>query len=113
MSEYLYVEKYRPHKIEDCILPDRLKSVFQEYVTKGDIPNLMLTGTAGCGKTTVAKAMCEEIGVNHLFINSSDERGIDTLRIKIKGYASTVSLTGGRKVIILDEADYLTPEAQA
>ena len=113
MSEYLYVEKYRPHKIEDCILPDRLKSVFQEYVTKGDIPNLMLTGTAGCGKTTVAKAMCEEIGINHLFINSSDERGIDTLRIKIKGYASTVSLTGGRKVIILDEADYLTPEAQA
>ena len=113
MSEYLYVEKYRPHKIEDCIVPDRLKSVFQEYVTKGDIPNLMLTGTAGCGKTTVAKAMCEEIGVNHLFINSSDERGIDTLRIKIKGYASTVSLTGGRKVIILDEADYLTPEAQA
>jgi DNA polymerase III delta prime subunit len=113
MSEYLYVEKYRPHKIEDCILPDRLKKVFQDYVTKGDIPNLMLTGTAGCGKTTVAKAMCEEIGCNFLFINSSDERGIDTLRTKIKGYASTVSLTGGRKVIILDEADYLTPEAQA
>ena len=113
MSEFLYVEKYRPHKIEDCILPDRLKKVFQEYVTQGDIPNLMLTGTAGCGKTTVAKAMCEEIGMNHLFINSSDERGIDTLRTKIKGYASTVSLTGGRKVIILDEADYLTPEAQA
>ena len=113
MSEYLYVEKYRPHKIEDCILPDRLKSVFQDYVTKGDIPNLMLTGTAGCGKTTVAKAMCDEIGCNYLFINSSDERGIDTLRTKIKGYASTVSLTGGRKVIILDEADYLTPEAQA
>lgn len=113
MSEFLYVEKYRPHKIEDCILPDRLKKVFQEYVTEGNIPNLMLTGTAGCGKTTVAKAMCEEIGLNHLFINSSDERGIDVLRTKIKGYASTVSLTGGRKVIILDEADYLTPEAQA
>jgi DNA polymerase III delta prime subunit len=113
MSEYLYVEKYRPHKIEDCILPDRLKKVFQEYVTEGNIPNLMLTGSAGCGKTTVAKAMCEEIGCNFLFINSSDERGIDTLRTKIKGYASTVSLTGGRKVIILDEADYLTPEAQA
>ena len=113
MSEFLYVEKYRPHKIEDCILPDRLKKVFQEYVTEGNIPNLMLTGTAGCGKTTVAKAMCEEIGCNFLFINSSDERGIDTLRTKIKGYASTVSLTGGRKVIILDEADYLTPEAQA
>ena len=113
MSEYLFVEKYRPHKIEDCILPDRLKKVFQEYVTEGNIPNLMLTGTAGCGKTTVAKAMCEEIGCNFLFINSSDERGIDMLRTKIKGYASTVSLTGGRKVIILDEADYLTPEAQA
>ena len=113
MSEFLYVEKYRPHKIEDCILPDRLKKVFQEYVTEGNIPNLMLTGTAGCGKTTVAKAMCEEIGCNFLFINSSDERGIDTLRTKIKGYASTVSLTGGRKVIILDETDYLTPEAQA
>ena len=113
MSEYLYVEKYRPHKIEECILPDRLKKVFQDYVTKGDIPNLMLTGSAGVGKTTVAKAMCEEIGCNFLFINSSDERGIDVLRTKIKGYASTVSLTGGRKVIILDEADYLTPEAQA
>ena len=113
MSEFLFVEKYRPHKIEECILPDRLKKVFQEYVKDENVPNLMLTGSAGCGKTTVAKAMCEEIGLNHLFINSSDERGIDTLRTKIKGYASTVSLTGGRKVIILDEADYLTPEAQA
>lgn len=113
MSEFLFVEKYRPHKIEECILPERLKKVFQEYVKDENIPNLMLTGSAGCGKTTVAKAMCEEIGLNHLFINSSDERGIDTLRTKIKGYASTVSLTGGRKVIILDEADYLTPEAQA
>lgn len=113
MTEYLWVEKYRPHKVEDCVLPERLKNVFQEYVTQGEIPNLMLTGFAGCGKTTVAKAMCEEIGVNHLFINSSDERGIDILRTKIKSYASTVSLTGGRKVIILDEADYLTPEAQA
>ena len=113
MEEFLFVEKYRPHKIEDCILPCRLKSVFQEYVKNENIPNLMLTGTAGCGKTTVAKAMCEEIGLNHLFINSSEERGIDVLRTKIKGYASTISLTGGRKVIILDEADYLTPEAQA
>ena len=113
MEEFLFVERYRPHKIEDCILPDRLKSVFQDYVKNENIPNLMLTGSAGCGKTTVARAMCEEIGLNHLFINSSDERGIDTLRTKIKGYASTISLTGGRKVIILDEADYLTPEAQA
>ena len=113
MEEFLFVEKYRPHKIEDCILPERLKAVFQEYVKNGDIPNLMLTGPAGCGKTTVAKAMCEEIGLNHIFINSSEERGIDMLRNRIKGYASTISLTGGRKVIILDEADYLTPEAQA
>jgi len=113
MGEFLFVEKYRPHKIEDCILPDRLKKTFQEYLLQGDVPNLMLTGSAGCGKTTVARALCEELGLNHLFINSSDERGMDTLRTKIKGYASTVSLTGGRKVIILDEADYLTPEAQA
>ena len=113
MSEYLLCEKYRPHKVEDCILPDRIKTIFQQYVNEGNIPNLMLTGPAGCGKTTIAKAMCEQLGLNHLFINSSDERGIDMLRTKIKGYASTVSLTGGRKVIILDEADYLTPEAQA
>jgi replication factor C small subunit len=113
MSEFLWVEKYRPHKVEDCILPDRIKKVFQSYVDTNSIPNLMLTGSAGVGKTTVAMAMCEEIGLNHLFINSSEERGIDMLRTKIKGYASTISLTGGRKVIILDEADYLTPEAQA
>jgi DNA polymerase III delta prime subunit len=113
MSEFLLCEKYRPHKVEDTILPYRIKKVFQDYVTEGNIPNLMLTGPAGCGKTTIAKAMCEELGLNHLFINSSDERGIDMLRTKIKGYASTISLTGGRKVIILDEADYLTPEAQA
>ena len=113
MSEFLWVEKYRPHTVADCILPDRLKKPFQEYVDTQTIPNLMLTGTAGVGKTTVAAAMCEEIGINHLFINSSEERGIDMLRTKIRGYASTVSLTGGRKVIILDEADYLTPEAQA
>jgi len=113
MSEYLLCEKYRPHRVEDTILPERIKTVFQEYVNSGDIPNLMLTGPAGCGKTTIAKAMCEQLGLNHLFINSSEERGIDILRTKIKGYASTVSLTGGRKIIILDEADYLTPEAQA
>ena len=112
-NEYLWVEKYRPGKVSDCILPDRIKKAFQEYVDKGSIPNLMLTGSAGVGKTTVAIAMCQEIGLNYLFINSSEERGIDMLRTKIRGYASTISLTGGRKVIILDEADYLTPEAQA
>ena len=113
MSDFIWCEKYRPKTVEDCILPDRLKKTFQEYVDRKSIPNLMLTGTAGVGKTTVAKAMCDEIGLDNIFINSSEERGIDTLRTKIKGYASTMSLTGGRKVIILDEADYLTPEAQA
>ena len=113
MSEYLWVEKYRPHTVADCILPDRIKKVFQEYVDQGNIPNLMLTGSAGVGKTTIAKAMCEQLQVNNIFINSSEERGIDMLRTKIKSYASTMSMTGGRKVIILDEADYLTPEAQA
>jgi DNA polymerase III delta prime subunit len=112
-EEFLWCERYRPHTIEDCILPDRIKSVFQEYVNTGTIPNLMLTGSAGVGKTTVARAMCEQLGLNHLFINSSEERGIDMLRTKIRGYGSTLSLVGGRKVIILDEADYLTPEAQA
>ena len=112
MNEFLFTEKFRPKTISDCVLPDRLKKVFQEYVTKGEIPNLLLSGTAGVGKTTVAKALCDEIGLNYLFINSSEDRGIDMLRTKIMGYASTVSLTGGRKVVILDEADGLTPEAQ-
>jgi DNA polymerase III delta prime subunit len=114
MSEsFLWVEKYRPTTINDCILPDRLKKPFQEYVDKKEIPNLMLTGTAGVGKTTVARAMCDEIGVNHLYINASENRGIDVLRTTIRNYASTISLSGGKKVIILDEADYMTPDAQA
>lgn len=113
MSEFLWVEKYRPKKIEDCILPERLKKVFQEYVNTGSVPNLMLTGSAGVGKTTVARALCDEIGLDFMFINGSEERGIDMLRTKIKNYAVTMSLDGGKKVIILDEADYLTPEAQA
>ncbi|CAB4170626.1 HolB ATPase involved in DNA replication [uncultured Caudovirales phage] len=112
-GEYLWVEKFRPKTVSDCILPDRIKKVFQSYVDTANIPNLMLTGSAGVGKTTVAMAMCEEIGLNYMFINSSEERGIDMLRTKIRGYASTISLTGGRKVIILDEADYLTHDAQA
>lgn len=111
-TEFLWVEKYRPHKIADCILPARLKDVFQEYVNQGVVPNMMLTGTAGTGKTTVARALCDEIGLNYLFINGSEERGIDMLRTKIKNYASTMSLTGGSKVIILDEADNLTADAQ-
>lgn len=112
-QEFLWTERYRPKKISDCILPDRIKKIFQSYVDNNTIPNLMLTGSAGVGKTTVARALCEELGINHLFINSSEERGIDILRTKIKSYASTISLTGGRKVIILDESDYLTADAQA
>lgn len=112
-ESFLWVEKYRPSTITDCILPDRLKKPFQEYVNNKEIPNLMLTGTAGVGKTTVARAMCDEIGINHLYINASENRGIDVLRTTIRNYASTVSLTGGKKVIILDEADYMTPDAQA
>ena len=105
----LWVEKYRPAKVEDCILPDAIKSSFQEYVTRKEIPNLLLSGTAGVGKTTVARALCEEVGCDYMLINGSDESGIDVLRTKIKNYASSVSLMGGRKVIIIDEADYLNP----
>ena len=108
MSEHmLWVEKYRPQKIEDCILPEAIKTTFQEYVNRKQIPNLLLSGTAGVGKTTIAKALCEEVGCDYIVINGSDESGIDTFRNKIKNYASSVSLSGGRKVIIIDEADYL------
>ena len=109
----LWVEKYRPHKIEECILPEALKKTFQEYVNRQEIPNLLFSGTAGVGKTTVARALCEEVGCDYIILNGSDENGVDTIRNKIKNYASSMSLTGGRKVIILDEADYLTPPAQA
>ena len=110
---FLWCERYRPKKISECILPERLKNVFQEYVNKQEIPNLMLSGTAGVGKTSVAKAMCDEIGINHMYINASENRGIDMMRTTIRNYASTVSLVGGKKVIILDESDYLTADAQA
>ena len=111
MNHLLWCEKYRPAKVEDCILPDAIKSTFQEYVNKKQIPNLLLSGTAGVGKTTIAKALCEEVGCDYLVINGSDESGIDVLRTKIKQYASSISLTGGRKVIIIDEADYLNPNS--
>ena len=111
MEHLLWTEKYRPKKIEDCILPERLKKPFQEYVNQSNIPNLLLAGGAGVGKTTVAKAMCEEIGCDYMVINGSDESGIDTFRTKIKNYASSMSLSGGRKVIIIDEADYLNPNS--
>ncbi len=111
MEHLLWVEKYRPAKVEDCVLPDAIKSTFQEYVNKKEIPNLLLSGSAGVGKTTIAKALCEEVGCDYIIINGSDESGIDVLRTKIKNYASSVSLMGGRKVIIIDEADYLNPNS--
>lgn len=112
-NQMLWVEKYRPHKIEDCILPESIKSTFQEYVNRKEIPNLLLTGSAGVGKTTIAKALCEEVGCDYIVINGSDDNGVDYIRIKVKNYASSMSLSGGRKVIIIDEADYLTHHAQA
>ena len=111
MEHLLWTEKYRPQSIEDCILPERLKKPFQEYVNQNNIPNLILSGGPGVGKTTVAKAMCNEIGCDFMVINGSDESGIDTFRTKIKNYASSMSLAGGRKVIIIDEADYLNPNS--
>jgi DNA polymerase III delta prime subunit len=111
MDHLLWTEKYRPQTVSDCILPERLKTVFQEYVNQKQIPNLLLSGGAGVGKTTIAKAMCNEIGCDYMIINGSDESGIDVFRNKIKNYASSMSLSGGRKVIIIDEADYLNPNS--
>ena len=111
-TEFLYVEKYRPQTIEDTILPERLKDTFKDFVKQGEIPNLMLCGSAGVGKTTVAKALCNEMGADYIVINGSDEgRLIDTLRTKIKNFASTVSLGGSAKVVILDEADYISADS--
>jgi len=109
--EYLWVEKYRPAKIDECILPKNLKETFKQFVQTGELPNFLFCGTAGVGKTTVAKALCNEIGAEYLLINGSEESGIDVLRTKIKSFASTVSLTDSKKVIILDEADYLNPNS--
>ena len=111
METYLWVEKYRPNTIDKCILPENLKKTFSEFVKDKHIPNLILSGSAGTGKTTIAKAMVEQIGSTWMMINGSEESGIDVLRTKIKNFASTVSLEGGRKYIILDEADYLNPQS--
>lgn len=109
----LWCERYRPQKVQDCILPKGIKDVFQGIVDSGDIPNLLLSGSPGTGKTTVAMALCNELGVDVLKINASDDNGIDTLRTKLKSFAGTASLVGNKKkVIILDEADYLTNSAQ-
>ena len=111
METFLWVEKYRPKTVDDCILPSELKKSFSEFVKDKHIPNLILSGSAGTGKTTIAKAMVEEIGSTWMLIYGSEESGIDVLRTKIKNFASTVSLEGGRKYIILDEADYLNPQS--
>mgnify|MGYP003139377884 FL=1 len=110
-EEYLWVEKYRPRKIDSCILSKELKSFFKTIIKKGDIQNMLLSGTAGTGKTTVARALCEELESDYIVINGSEESGIDVLRTKIKQFASTVSFTGNTKVVILDEADYLNPNS--
>jgi DNA polymerase III delta prime subunit len=113
-DNFLWVEKYRPRKIDDCILPDTLKQTFKTFLEQGEIPNLLLSGTAGTGKTTVARALCEELGCDYIILNGSDEgRSIDTVRTNIKNFASTVSLaeSSGPKVVIIDEADYMNPES--
>ena len=112
MEEFLWVEKYRPNNIGDCVLPNEIKTTLSEFVKNKKIPNLILSGGPGVGKTTAAKAMINEIGATYMLINASEDGNIDTLRTTIKNFASTVSLEGtGRKYIILDEADYLNPQS--
>lgn len=111
-DQFLWVEKYRPQRIEDCILPEDTKRTFLQFLKKGEIPNLLLCGTAGTGKTTVARALCEQMGCDYIIINGSDEgRQIDTLRTKIRQFASAVSFEGKTKVVIIDEADYLNKDS--
>ena len=112
MNDFLWVEEFRPKRVADCILPSQIKEVFQGFVDDGRIPNLLLSGPPGVGKTTIAKAMCDEIGVDHLIINGSNEgRNIDTVRTTLTQYCSSVSMQGGRKVVIVDEADYMNAES--
>jgi len=110
-EDFLWVEKYRPHTIADTILPQQLKTVFQQFVNDDTVPNLLLTGRAGVGKTTVARAMLDQLGADYIIINGSMHGNIDTLRTDILNFASTVSFSGGRKYVILDEADYLNPNS--
>ena len=114
-NDFLWVEKYRPKVIDECILPETIKNVFKGFVSQGELPNLLLTGSAGVGKTTIAKALCDEIGASYIMINGSDEgRFLDTVRTRIRTFASTVSLTSGasHKVVIIDEADNTTNDVQ-
>lgn len=111
-DQFLWVEKYRPQTIDECVLPESLKNTFKQYVAQGEIPTFLFSGTAGVGKTTVAKALCNAIGADWILINGSDEgRMIETLRNKIKSFASTVSLTDAKKVVIIDEADYMNADS--
>ena len=111
-DDLIWVEKYRPTTVNECILPDRIKKTFLEFITKGTMPNLMLSGSAGTGKTTIARALCEDMNYEYMLLNASKERGIDMIRNTIQQVASTISLEGKNKAIILDEADGLTLEAQ-
>ena len=110
-DDFLWVEKFRPKTVEETILPKRLKDIFKNIVGSSEVPNMILSGTAGLGKTTVAKAICNELGLDYIVINGSENGNIDTLRGKIRQFASSVSLQGGYKVVILDEADYLNPQS--
>jgi DNA polymerase III delta prime subunit len=110
-KDFLWVEKYRPKTIQETILPDQLKQTFQQFVDQSTLPNLLLAGGPGIGKTTVARAMCEQLEVDYIVINGSMNGNIDTLRTEIKDFASTISFTGSRKYVILDEADYLNPQS--
>lgn len=111
-DQFLWVEKYRPQKIDECILPEGMKNTFKQYIAQGELPTFLFSGTAGVGKTTVAKALCNEVGADWIMINGSDEgRSIDVLRNKIKAFASTVSLTDAKKVVIIDEADYMNADS--
>jgi DNA polymerase III delta prime subunit len=111
-EQFLWVEKYRPQTIDECVLPDALKKTFKEYIAQGELPTFLFSGTAGVGKTTVAKALCNEIGAEYIMVNGSEEgRSIDVLRTTIKGFATTVSLTDAKKIIIIDEADYMNAQS--
>ena len=110
-NDFLWVEKYRPQTISDTILPEALKTTFQKMVESKELPNMLFSGTAGLGKTTVAKALCNTLGLDYIVINGSEDGNIDTLRTEIMNFATTVSFSEGRKYVILDEADYLNPQS--
>lgn len=111
-NEFLWVEKYRPQTVDECILPESIKKTFKDYIAQGELPTFLLTGSAGVGKTTIARALCAEVGAEYIFINGSDEgRSIDVLRTKVREFASTVSLTDSPKMIIIDEADYMNAQS--